>query len=48
MGVNATFTDFIVQARSGANGSLIGTFVENSADIQLLNCSGDPDSTVRH
>ena len=48
MGVDATFRGFVVQARSAADGSLIGTFVENSTDIQLLNCSGDPDSTVRH
>ena len=48
MGVNATFRDFIVQARSVADGSLIGTFVENSADIQLLNCSGYLNSTVRY
>ena len=48
MGVDATFRGFVVQARSAADGSLIGTFVENSADIQLLTCSGDPDSTVRH
>ena len=48
MGVDATFRGFIVQARSAADGSLIGTFVENSTDIQRLTCSGDPDSTVRH
>ena len=48
MGVDATFRGFVVQAHSAADGSLIGTFVKNSGDIQLLTCSGDPDSTVRH